>query len=847
MMIASSFESMNRAIPSTGKATPGPTGLVTLAVLAALSGGAAVAQETQNAGELAEVIVTAQKRSENVQNVPIAMQAYTGEQLRSAGIAQLTDITQLAPNLNVVVQNALSQHIVIRGVGTNEFFGNAPSSVGTYMDEVTMNSSYMSTLALFDMERVEVLRGPQNSLFGRNTTGGAVNYITHQPKIGDDKPDGFALLTYGRHNQVDLEGGVTLPTGSTSALRLAGLYHTRDGIWNNLDTGDDKYGGEDRYSGRATFVWEPSDSLRLTASAHTAHADGAAQPQKMAGALLNNPPLRINDLAPFNGNIDWSGGHLNTAGGASTVNIEGFDRFTTDWHDIWSGGSQKADLRVDGGFVKLAADLGTSTLTSITSYDKTHGLYEEDNTGDGNIAGAGTPGVTHDVLIIDMDQEYKQFTQELRLASDDDSAKFRWIAGLYYLQEKSVLAQDIRFGNNGFPGAHPSAVGITPPSLFDVIPNPYTNTVSFSIHNLKDQSASAYGQIDYRFTNKLSLTAGLRFTHDDKSDRNIFAGAFLKQSNWDPSVYIDKNRIRELAAGIQPCVAKTSPAYIPFQRCGGTEARRPDLSNDELGGKLGLQYHLTEDVMLYGSYSRGFKSGKFDLEFLHTDDTPFPQRPLDPETLNAFELGIKSTLANNSLLLNAAVFYNIWKDQQVFNVGVNGPEFFNLPESRIKGAEVELNWVPAPRWLVSANLGLLDTEITDVTGIDFDLHQGDFQKGHELPLSPKVTANAGLSRSFAIGASELSLHTDVRYQSTSKVKFSPQVPIDEYDSRTELNARAAYAFGPSQKYEVALFGNNLTSEKYCLEIQDLRGVSGSFYCVPNDGEARYGIQGRVNF
>ena len=140
----------------------------------AIAGGA-IAQEVQPA-QLAEVIVTAQKRAENLQEVPITMQAYTAEQLQAAGVSQVTDITHLAPNLNVVVQNSLSQHIVIRGVGTNEFFGNAPSSVGTYMDEVTMNSSYMSTLGLFDMERVEILRGPQNSLFGRNTTGGAVKF-----------------------------------------------------------------------------------------------------------------------------------------------------------------------------------------------------------------------------------------------------------------------------------------------------------------------------------------------------------------------------------------------------------------------------------------------------------------------------------------------------------------------------------------------------------------------------------------------------------------------------------------------------------------------------------------------
>ncbi len=159
---------------------------------AMLMGATAVAQNTSDRGLLEEVIVTAQKRAENVQDVPISMQAFTADQLQAARVGELTDIARMAPNLNVVVQNAMSQHIVIRGVGTNEFFGNAPSSVGLYMDEVTMNSSYMSTLGLFDMERIEVLRGPQNSLFGRNTTGGAVNYITHQPKVGGET-EGYAL------------------------------------------------------------------------------------------------------------------------------------------------------------------------------------------------------------------------------------------------------------------------------------------------------------------------------------------------------------------------------------------------------------------------------------------------------------------------------------------------------------------------------------------------------------------------------------------------------------------------------------------------------------------------------
>jgi iron complex outermembrane receptor protein len=786
--------------------------------------------------QLEEVIVTAQKRSENVQNVPIAMQAYTADQLQKARVSELTDITRMAPNLNVVVQNALSQHIVIRGVGTNEFFGNAPSSVGMYMDEVTMNSSYMSTLGLFDMERIEVLRGPQNSLFGRNTTGGAVNYITRMPRVGQES-EGYALLTYGRHNLAEVEGGVTVPVGSQAAARLSGIYHQRDGIWNNLDSGDDHYGDEDRYSLRGTLVWEPGENTRVSFSAHHARDNGQAQPQKVAGALLNNPPLRVNDLAPFTTNIDWT----NPTNVNGLVNIEGFDRHTRDWHDVYTGGSQRADLHVDGGYAKIEHDFGTASLTSITSYDKTHAWYEEDNTTNGNVLG----GVNHDVLIIDMDQEYKQVTQELRLASNDDAASFRWIVGAYYLKEDSTLAQDVRFGANGFPGAHPSAVGITPPSLFDVIPNPYANTLSFSIAELKDESVSVYGQSDYEFTDKATVTVGLRYTHDNKANPFYYAGAFDK-TGIDPRTYYDRALIERLAAGVPTCIPKSNPAYIPFTRCADINTSREDLKADEVGGKLGLQYHLTADVMLYGSYSRGFKSGKYDVEFLHTDDTPFPQRPLNPEILNVFEVGVKSTL-HDALLLNAAVFYNIWKDQQVFNVGVNGPEFFNLPESQIYGAELEMEWVPVEDWLLTGSVGLLHTEITDAAGIDFDKRQGDFQEGHELPLSPQMTANGALEKRIALGTNALTLHADLRYQSASKVKFSPQKPIDEYDSRFEVDARATFAYGENDQHEVSLFGKNLTAEEYCLELQDLRGVSGSFYCVPNDGESQYGLQAKFRF
>lgn len=818
------------------------------------------------AGVLEEVIVTAQKRSESLQNVPIAMQAYTADQLEDARVKQIVDIVSMAPNLNIVQQNSLSQHIVIRGVGTNEFFGNAPSSVGTYMDEVTMNSSYMSTLGLFDMQRIEVLRGPQNSLFGRNTTGGAINYITRQPVIGGD-PDAYALLTYGRDNLAEVEAAGTLQLGGSAALRLAGALHHRDGIWNNLADGDKHYGDEDRHSLRGTLLWKPGEHTGLTLSVHSARANNQAQPQKMAGAMCPvgtgqavidgpcvpdpaNIALRVNDFPQFSRDIDWK----NPALVAGLVNIEGFDRHTDRWNDVYVGGSQRAQLKSDGAYAKLQHDFGASALTAIVSTDVTHALYEEDNTGNGN----GPAGLNHDVLVIDMDQFFRQYTAELRLASTDDSARLRWITGLYYLREDGLLAQSIRNGSNGFPGANPAANNVLDPALLDFIPNPYRNVASFSIANLRDRSYSAYAQGDLKFTDEWSMTLGLRVTRDEKTNPSYYAGAFDK-TGIDPATYYDRDFLYEHAAGRISCAITTQWNPPFFNECVSLDTSqsgvRAPLKTTKIGGKLGLQYRHSADFMIYGSYSRGFKSGRFDVEFTHTDDLPFPQRPLKPESLDVFELGFKSR-PSGSLLVNGAVFYNIWTDQQAFNVAPSGPQFFNIPKSRIYGAELEMQWLPAVDWRVDASLGLLHSELTDVTGIDYDQtipgpfidkREGDFKKGHALALAPPVTANAGIERRFPFGNDDLVLRIDGRYQSTSKVKYSWQPPIDEYVARFDLNARLSYQFGGAGLKQLSLFANNLTNEKYCLEIQDLRGVSGSFYCVPNEGRMAFGLQAKISF
>lgn len=805
---------------------------------------------------LEEIIVTAQKREQTLQTVPVTMQAYTGDQLERFNVRNLTDITKLAPNLNVVVQNAMSHHIVIRGVGTNEFFGNAASSVGTYMDEVTMNSSYMSTLGLFDVERVEILRGPQNSLFGRNTTGGAVNYISRLPTVGEDS-DGYVSLLYGRHDRADLDAAISFPMGDSAAFRLAGMTRNMAGRWNNTTQPDDEYGDVEKYSVRGTLVWQPADATTITGSFHIARDRGQAVPQKAFGTvdpggdgtlrLIPDEQTIFGDLSTdidFQTPVPW-------------VTSQGLNVVTANWGDIRTGASQRADLDVDGGYVKLIHDFGGLTLTGIAAYDETHGFYEEDNGVSGLSAGPNT-----EALVIDMDQQYEQTSFELRLASSDDSAAFRWITGLYYFNQDSLLAQNIRFGDNGVLAFHPVAAGVPPsvlcgadPNCTDdfpgivyasaLIPNPYGNTASFSIADLEDSSFSVYGHADYDLSDKFTATVGVRYTDDQISNPSYHAGAF-DITGMPQETYYDAALVRQFAANLPAC-QPFSPTNPPFQRCANNNTSRPDIEDQETGGKLGLNYHISSDAMLYGNYSRGFKSGKFDVEFLHTDDTPFPQRSLEEETLDAFELGFKSTLSDGRMQLNGAVFYYTWDNLQVFNVGSNGPEFFNLPEAEITGLELEAKWAPVDDWLISAAVGFLDSEITDTTGIDFDLGQGEFQLGHELVLAPEFTANFAVIKDIHISANTLTVQLDGQYRSESKAKYKPSPPIDEYESRFEINALAGYLFGSEQQYRLNLSLQNITEEEYCVEKQDLHALVGAYYCVPNYGEMQWAIQGQVNF
>ncbi len=828
-----------------------------------------------------EIIVTAQKREESVQDVPIAMQAFTGDQIRTMRVSEASDITRLAPNLNLSTQNTASQQINIRGVGTSDFFGNSSGSVGVYMDEVTMSASYLSSLGLYDMERVEILRGPQNTLFGRNTTGGAINYISRMPEVSGDS-DGYVDLTYGNYNRIEVEAAGSLSLTDTVAVRIAGKSYNRDGIWNNLGDGGAEHGDKDHKSIRGTLVWEPSDATSVIGNIHFAKQDDDFDPIRAVG-LRTGPGIPATP-AEVSGQIDFTRTF-------NSSNSQGNNPSTGRWEDVYVTGTYIHDVETTGGFLKINHDFDRATFTSITSYDVTDVLWTYDTGGIGNntpttvslinqavgFNGGATPQVT---LAIDQDQYYEQFSQELRLTSSDQG-KLRWIVGAYYFHEDAELMQNIRFGEFSPPPVNAAAgigaplggslgllslanlalcgrvpgapcpvatdnLGITVPGA---MPVGYGNRLAFQYAELDNDVSSLYGQTNYDITDSLQFTFGLRYTRDVKELPVDIVGNQSTAGDPITTVY-DRELVLARASAITTDCDLDGDGNLNVagntldsrgQICTDFPAR-DKIEDNEWGGKVGLDWHVSDDIMLYGSYSRGFRSGKHDIEFLHGSHTGFSLLDLEAETLDAYEIGMKSDLLDGSLQFNLSTYFYTWNNQQTLFVDpTTGPVFVNIPESELKGFEAELRWAPADGWFFVVGLGLQDTEILESSDTRF------VQVGHELPFAADTSANLLGSKEFTIGAGVLTLQADWQYRSAPKAYARDIALVDELEEVSKVNARVNYVFGPQQRYEIAVFGENLTENETCAYKWDLFAFSGTTYCVANEATAFYGVQGRWNF
>ena len=435
---------------------------------------ATVAAQTTDAA-LEEIIVTAQRRQENMQDVPIAISAMTGQMLQDAGVRDPRDLQAYVPGLQFQSGTAATTTIIfLRGVGIGDFNANTTGAVGVYVDDVFLGANSGKLFNVFDGEGVEVLRGPQGTLYGRNTTGGAIKFASRKPT--DELSTDMSVL-YGRYNEVRLEGGMGGPIIEDKLkIRVSGLYNTRDGWLRNRVTGHD-LNDVDLWAARAILDFTPTDSLLLRLSLHSGQNNGGARQfqHRGQGVGFDGSPLFDENGVPLDGMGYADTDHNLNAG---DYNIEGKEKVKV------SGGSLLGELALDG-----------FTLTSITAYEKVDRSTLED-----------TDASPNDVLTSVYIDKPEQWSEELRIHSNSEG-NLSWIAGAFYFDDKleTDSSYDLLRVLRPFFVTDENPTGFAPESSVGLLRYPYTQDT---------RSTALFGQVDYQFLDALTLTAGLRYTED---------------------------------------------------------------------------------------------------------------------------------------------------------------------------------------------------------------------------------------------------------------------------------------------------------------------------------------------
>jgi len=770
-------------------------------LLTCLLGTQAYAQIEEPATALDEVLVTAQKREQNIQDVPIALDAVSRDAIIAQRISGPDDLIKMLPNLSLKTASAVNSGFAIRGVGTQNFHLTAQQAVGLYFDEVSQVTPFTSQLGLFDMERIEVLRGPQNTLFGRNTTGGAVNFITRRPDP-EDGNNGYINVNLGNFGKIDGEGAVGFALGDHFAMRLAAQSQNRDGVFKDVDSGQ-KIGSTDKQSARLGLAWVPSESTSAWLSLHYGKSDPERVPRKATGRFLADNATTCPDNDDGASQFDGASACFarNKTGVPYNPSLDG-------WRNAHDAANNTALVELQGALLKVEHDFGAMTLASLTGYDDVEQHLADES--------GGLPYIQFQAL---QQGDYQTLSQELRLTSNGEG-KVKWIGGLYYTHENDHFATTAR--NN--------AVG---PPTRSVVPT--------SIMNQRGDVYSAYGQIDVAFTDRFNMNVGLRYTDDSKTGDTTVVAMFDTDTGLAAGTRLPMDFLygRDFVLAHEDSFPTLcAPGVVP---CSGPW-KQVEQNYSKTGGKLGFDYHFNDHMMGYASYSRGFKAGAFDVRaqavLLGTGDLP-----VKPEELDAYEIGLKSEFLDRRMKLNVTAFYYDWKDLQTFaTIPGIGPAFLNLPKSRLTGQELEWQFAPGDDWTLRLYGAHLDTEVTDVGTLGPDAAT----EGSPLPQAPEWTFNAGIFKGFAIGDQRLTLSANTRYASEQWGTMNER-PNTLVKSSTFFDASVAYEFGAENRYSLTAWGENLTSEKTCYLLGDLDGFTWTNACQPNEGTALYGISLMARF
>lgn len=775
------------------------------AALLAAEPAAAQTARTQNATEIEAVVVTAQRREETANTVGMGIQAVTGETLQQLHVTNVKDLTAFAPSFSVSQSYQGVPTYTLRGIGFNTINMSATSTVGTYTDEVAYAYPMMNTGPIYDLERVEVLKGPQGTLYGRNTTAGLIDFVTRKPTEEFEASLTGEIGNYKTHN---FEGYVSGPIADRIQGRLAFRTEDSDEGWQVSNSRGERQGEVHRYGGRASLALQPSDSIDIDVSltawrnkSDTVAAQGIGFTPATTGSPFNAPGLAAYIAAnvPTKADqADWAPLAVRAADIGVGAGIGGPLRENNDFY---------------AGKVKVAWDLGGDLrLVSLTSYNKL--------TRDAKFDWSGAP---YEILIQHARGDIESIAQEIHLEGVGE--KTFWLVGGYIARDRILDSNRTLLGQNanatlirtvGQPLlATPfNSGGYTPLQL-----NQSFRTYE-DIGRIETDTWSLFANGEYRINEAFKLTAGLRYTQDKQDYEGCSRDV---NGNMLPNVNVVNRALFFGAYGlVAPITQGQCNTFDPVKRSFGLVTSK--LDEDNVAWRLALDWTPADNVLVFGSISRGAKAGATPINAanISTQNAPATQ-----ELLTAYEVGVKAALFERRVQANVSAFYYDYEDKQL-SVYFADPIYTalarlaNVPSSEAYGIDGEVTWRPTPELTFIGSATLLHTEVKGYVGInsagqlmDFDgkpfLYSPKFQGGLTALYSRDLTQNLGLQAAIA-----------GRYQSKSHADLEgdPRFVIEDYGL---LNASLG-VHSLDDRWEVSVWGRNLTDEYYWSAVSSNANV-----------------------
>jgi iron complex outermembrane receptor protein len=832
---------------------------VNVCLLAGISSLAApaLAQEV-SISIIEEIIITAQKREQNLQDVPIGVSVFTADTLAERAVASVSALSAIAPNVTLDAGTPFSGSssvlsAFIRGIGSDDFAFNIDPGVGVYLDGIYLARTVGANHDLNDIERIEILRGPQGTLFGRNTIGGAISIVTRDP--GDEfsfKGD----ITAGAFERLDLRGTVDWPIAEGVSSSLSLSHKSRDGYLERIPYDDprsanadpisrfaqagyetsDREGGEDSNTARAKLkIDHGALSVRLTGDYGKSDTEALASkllatpftqravfstlynlcigtsPQRLPPNLRSvcgargtslNPELLLQGLAgvnadnnPLNDRLPWD------------------SRFVlADEDKSYATGNSFSELENWGVAVTMDYDLSLPvTLRSIAGYREIH--WQAGLDADGSPLSAGE-------LSFRFNQ--RQFSEEVQLIVRALDNRLSIVVGAYYFEENGDVRDYVVF-NEGL-------LQVDGPNRFD------TN------------NQAIFGQMDLRPLDLVGITLGGRYTSEEKifeggqQDLNAFAykmtGCADTNGNLTPSAPFPGFPAITCQTALSPDPSNVLQVYAPgvFER-----------KFDNFSAKAGIQLYPTEDVMAYASWSQGYKTGGWTTRL---SQATFQEEAFEEEEAATWEVGIKTVLFDRRLRANAAVFVTEYTGIQLnFQRGVS-PTYDNAGDARIKGAELEFNLFATNAWSISSSIGYLDAYYTSVEADvinggsgPIDGIQGGTLVDGELPKAPRWKVNVSPRYEYPLGTGGvLVLLADWTHTSSSWLD-TQRTFVLERDASDVINASVAYR-AADERWTVTVGATNLADERYLTTGNSSLASSAIFgtYNRPREWYAQLGAR-----